>query len=87
MAIDERRGGSLSGLTEQEAKEFHSIFMTSFILFTVIAVVAHILVWMWRPWLPGPNGYASLDGVSDALNYATAGGITDAANFVKSLIA
>lgn len=87
MAIDERRGGSLSGLTEQEAKEFHSIFMTSFILFTVIAVVAHILVWMWRPWLPGPNGYASLDGMSDALNYATAGGITDAANFVKSLIA
>ena len=87
MAIDERRGGSLSGLTEQEAKEFHSIFMTSFILFTVIAVVAHILVWMWRPWLPGPNGYASLDGVTDAINYATAGGITDAASFVKSLVA
>ena len=60
--MDERRPGSLSGLTEQEAKEFHRIFMTSFILFTVIAIVAHILVWMWRPWLPGPNGYASLDG-------------------------
>ncbi len=61
MAIDDRRTGSLSGLTEQEAKEFHSIFMTSFILFTVVAIVAHILVWMWRPWLPGPNGYVSLD--------------------------
>ncbi|MCX7320192.1 MAG: light-harvesting protein [Hyphomicrobiales bacterium] len=22
-----------------------------------IAVVAHILAWMWRPWLPGPGGY------------------------------
>jgi light-harvesting complex 1 beta chain len=54
---------SLSGLTESEAKEFHGIFMTSFILFTVIAVVAHILAWMWRPWLPGPKGYAMLDGV------------------------
>jgi light-harvesting complex 1 beta chain len=87
MALEDRRGGSISGLTEQEAKEFHSIFMTSFILFTVIAIVAHILVWMWRPWLPGPNGYASLDGVTDAVNYAMAGGITDAASFVKSLIA
>ena len=56
--------GSLSGLTEAEAKEFHKIFMGSFIVFTVIAIVAHILVWNWRPWLPGPNGYAMLsDGV------------------------
>jgi light-harvesting complex 1 beta chain len=47
---DERRG-SLSGLTEGEAKEFHGIFVTSFIIFTVIAIVAHFLVWQWRPWL------------------------------------
>ncbi len=49
---DPGRGGSLSGLTEQEAKEFHGIFVTSFIVFTVIAIIAHILVWNWRPWLP-----------------------------------
>ena len=56
--------GSLSGLSEAEAKEFHKIFMGSFIVFTVIAIVAHILVWNWRSWLPGPNGYAALsDGV------------------------
>ncbi len=53
--------GSLSGLSEAEAREFHSVFMTSFIVFVVIAVVAHILAWMWRPWLPGPGGYASLE--------------------------
>jgi light-harvesting complex 1 beta chain len=35
-------GKSLSGLTESE---------TSFIVFTLIAVVAHFLVWQWRPWL------------------------------------
>ncbi len=52
--------GSLSGLSEAEAKEFHKIFMGSFIAFTLIAIVAHILVWNWRPWLPGPNGYAML---------------------------
>ena len=51
---------SLSGLTEAEAKEFHKIFMGSFIAFTLIAIVAHFLVWNWRPWLPGPNGYAEL---------------------------
>ena len=52
-----RRDVSLSGLTEGEAKEFHTIFMTSFIGFVAVALVAHILVWMWRPWLPGPQGY------------------------------
>ena len=49
--------GSMSGLTDSEAREFHSIFVTSFIVFTVIAIIAHILVWQWRPWLPGPDGY------------------------------
>lgn len=58
MAVND---GSLSGLSEAEAREFHSVFMSSFIVFMVIAIIAHILAWMWRPWLPGPNGYASLD--------------------------
>lgn len=44
-------GRSLSGLNESEAKEFHKIFVTSFIVFTVIAIIAHFLVWQWRPWL------------------------------------
>jgi light-harvesting complex 1 beta chain len=56
---DGQRPVSLSGLTESEAREFHSIFMTSFIIFIVIAIVAHILAWMWRPWLPGPEGYTT----------------------------
>jgi light-harvesting complex 1 beta chain len=49
MAELERKG-SLSGLTEGEAREFHSIFMSSFIGFTILCLIAHILVWMWRPW-------------------------------------
>jgi light-harvesting complex 1 beta chain len=64
------REGSLSGLTDAEAKEFHSIFMTSFIIFTLIAVVAHFLAWQWRPWLPGAGGYASI--VNDAKDVAAA---------------
>jgi light-harvesting complex 1 beta chain len=66
MSDLERRTGSVSGLTEAEAREFHSIFVVSFIVFVVVAIVAHILVWQWRPWLPGPNGYATsmMDGVN-----------------------
>jgi light-harvesting complex 1 beta chain len=56
---------SLSGLTEEEAKEFHGIFVTSFIIFLVIAIVAHILAWNWRPWAQ-PS--ASLDSVVTALS-------------------
>ena len=39
-----------------------------------IAIVAHILVWSWRPWLPGPNGYRTslLDGVDQAIHTVTA---------------
>jgi light-harvesting complex 1 beta chain len=48
MSDDDR---SLSGLTDGEAQEFHAIFMKSFMLFTGVAVVAHILAWIWRPWL------------------------------------
>jgi light-harvesting complex 1 beta chain len=53
------RSGSLSGLSEAEAREFHGIFVTSFIAFTVIAIIAHFLVWQWRPWFPGVNGYSA----------------------------
>jgi light-harvesting complex 1 beta chain len=66
----DNRDGSLSGLTDNEAKEFHSIFITSFIIFTVVAVIAHFLAWQWRPWLPGEGGYASI--VNDAKDVAAA---------------
>ena len=69
MADMDRRTGSLSGLTENEAREFHGIFMTSFLAFTAIAVVAHILAWMWRPWLPPSKGYSAqvIDGTNTAV--------------------
>ena len=53
------RGPSLSGLTDAEAQEFHGFFMSSTMIYVAIAIVAHILVWMWRPWIPGPEGYQS----------------------------
>lgn len=72
MALEtDKPGGSLSGLTEGEASEFHKIFMQSFMIFIGVAVVAHILAWIWRPWLPGEEGYSSLlEGAKMAANYA-----------------
>jgi light-harvesting complex 1 beta chain len=58
---------TLSGLSDSEAREFHRIFMTSFIIFVVVAIIAHFLAWQWRPWLPGPNGYSMLDTAKDAM--------------------
>ncbi len=65
MADSETRGSMLTGLTAGEAKEFHSFFMSSTIVYIVVAIVAHFLVWQWRPWFPGVRGYAWLqDGLA-----------------------
>lgn len=42
---------SLSGLNVDQAREFHAVFIRSFLGFTAVAIVAHVLVWLWRPWL------------------------------------
>ena len=69
---DLARTSTSSGLTDSEAREFHSIFVTSFIVFVAIALVAHFLVWSWRPWLPGKDGYSSLiDGLTAATTLLT----------------
>jgi light-harvesting complex 1 beta chain len=65
MADTETRGSMLTGLTAGEAQEFHSFFMSSTIVYIVVAIVAHFLVWQWRPWFPGVRGYSWLqDGVT-----------------------
>ena len=67
--ITGREAGTLSGMTEREAQEFHGIFFTSFLVFTAVAVLAHILVWIWRPWLQTPDtAQASLDMVKPLLS-------------------
>lgn len=59
--LDHKDPDTLSGLSASEAKEFHKAFLMSFIGFTLIAVIAHVLVWTWRPWIPGPDGYSALE--------------------------
>lgn len=43
----ENRGG----MTEEEARSFHSYFITGTVGYVLVAVVAHVAAWFWRPWL------------------------------------
>jgi light-harvesting complex 1 beta chain len=63
MSLHESPDESVSGLTPTEAREFHRIFITSFIVFLVIALIAHYLAWEWRPW-GGHYTTSMLDGAS-----------------------
>lgn len=48
----------MSGMNASEAQAFHNLFIMNFLVFTGIAVIAHLLVWIWRPWIPGEAGWA-----------------------------
>ncbi len=42
---------SISGMSDDEAQEFHAYYMQGMVGFTAVAVIAHALVWAWRPWI------------------------------------
>ena len=65
---EENKASSMSGLTEAEAKEFHRFFVAGFLVFTAVAIVAHFLVWSWRPWFPSVDGYSLLEFGQTAAN-------------------
>jgi light-harvesting complex 1 beta chain len=46
----DRNDLSFTGLTDQQAQELHSVYMSGLTLFTVVAIVAHLAVFIWRPW-------------------------------------
>ena len=61
-----------SNLSDDEAKEFHAGFITWMAAWVAIAVVAHFLVWIWRPWFGPPEHWAALtdkaQNVASAIN-------------------
>ena len=40
----------LAGLAVEQAQELHSVYMSGLWLFSAVAVVAHLAVYIWRPW-------------------------------------
>jgi light-harvesting complex 1 beta chain len=41
---------SFTGLTDEQAQELHSVYLSGFYLFTAVATVAHILTYFKLPW-------------------------------------
>ena len=41
---------SFTGLTDDQAKELHEVYLKGFYLFGAVALLAHLLVFVWRPW-------------------------------------
>jgi light-harvesting complex 1 beta chain len=41
---------SISGLTVEQAKEFHEQFKVTYTAFVGLAAIAHLLVIVWKPW-------------------------------------
>jgi light-harvesting complex 1 beta chain len=67
MSDTEKGAGSLTGLSEREAKEFHVIFANSFVIFLILALTAHFLVWQWKPWLVSSATVVSMADGATAL--------------------
>jgi len=41
---------SFTGLTDDQAQELHSVYMSGLTLFSIVAIVAHLATFIWRPW-------------------------------------
>ena len=46
----DNKGLSFTGLTDEPAQELHSVYMSGLWLFVVIASVAPVATYFWRPW-------------------------------------
>jgi len=55
--MQDEKLGVTTYLTEKEAKEFQSLFVVSMGFFVLMAIIAHFLIWEWRPWFPGTAPY------------------------------
>jgi light-harvesting complex 1 beta chain len=53
-------------LTDAEAKEVHKLFVMSTAFFVFVALLAHFLVWEWRPWFGPSKAFASIENVQTA---------------------
>jgi len=48
--MDAKKERSLSSLSEAEANSSRRVFVISFLVFVIFAIVVHIVLWQWRPW-------------------------------------
>lgn len=53
MADQENPALNSTGLSDDECKEVHALFMRGTTIWIIVAALAHMLVWSWLPWFPG----------------------------------
>jgi light-harvesting complex 1 beta chain len=58
-----------AGLLKEDSSAFAAIFVVGFAMFLVIAVLAQVLGWHWRSWLPGAESVKSMTGGVKAAVY------------------
>lgn len=54
---------------KQDSKTYFAIFVLGYSAFLAIALVAQMLGWHWRSWLPGAEGVKSMTGGVKAAVY------------------
>jgi light-harvesting complex 1 beta chain len=50
VKMADRTDLSFTGLTDEQAQELHAVYMSGLWLFSAVAVVAHLAVFIWKPW-------------------------------------
>ncbi|MEO1230072.1 MAG: light-harvesting protein [Myxococcota bacterium] len=70
QSMADENGGifSQSGLSEAEAKEVQGYMMQYFMLFLAFAIVAHMLMWIYKPWFSGDEMGAMVTPVAQAIS-------------------
>jgi light-harvesting complex 1 beta chain len=61
--------GWVPQMQQNDSKVFVGIFVISFVVFMGVALVARLLTWQWRSWLPGSEGEKSMIGGVKAAVY------------------
>ena len=61
---------------EGESITDRGIFVTSFAVFLLVALMAQVLTWHWRTWLPGAEGEKSMIGGVKAAVYTAMSHLT-----------
>lgn len=41
---------SFTGLTDEQAQELHAVYLNGLWIFVLIAFLAHVATYSWRPW-------------------------------------
>jgi light-harvesting complex 1 beta chain len=67
---------ALRVLPKKDSKTFVGIFLASFVVFLAVALMAQILTWQWRSWLPGAEGEKTMIGGVKAAVYTVMSQIT-----------